>query len=140
MSSVQGMRKCPKCGGTLFYDMDCRTTEVYEMCLRCGYQQQCILLRNDDGTVKMGDDGEWLMDCKETVGYGAARLCRKEGIGGIYAFENPLSAEDQAALIEDLHQPDTDEGSYAVLFDPQSGSFTVLAGNLPEDYTEEDDG
>lgn len=139
MSSVQGARKCPKCGGVIVYDMNCRTTEVYEMCLRCGYEQQCVLIRNDDGTVKTDKNGDWLVDSQESIGYGTARLRYKSGIGRIYRFDKPLSEEERAGFMKEAQRPDMDDSSYVVLFDPQSGAFTVLAGSLPEDYTGEDD-
>lgn len=134
MSSVQGAKKCPKCGGVMVYEFNCRTTEEYRTCLRCGYHQEWGLLRNEDGTVKTDEDGKWREEYSETIGYGAACLRSKEGIGLTYNFDKPLTEEDKAALLEDIRQPETDESSYAVLFDPQSGGFTVLAGKLPEDY------
>lgn len=139
MSSVQGTRKCPKCGGVFFYDMDCRAAEGHGMCLRCGYEQRCVLFRNDDGTLKMDEAGNCLMDIKESVGYGAARLRCKDGFGRICRFDAPLTGDETDALRKELQNPDIDKGSYAVLFDPQSGAFTVLGGELPEDCPGEKD-
>ena len=53
MSSVIGEKKCSKCGGSMFYDFDCRTQEEYRMCSRCGFTQEWKLLRNEDGTAKL---------------------------------------------------------------------------------------
>lgn len=109
------------------------------MCLRCGYEQRCVLFRNDDGTLKMDEAGNCLMDIKESVGYGAARLRCKDGFGRICRFDAPLTGDETDALRKELQNPDIDKGSYAVLFDPQSGAFTVLGGELPEDCPGEKD-
>lgn len=134
MSSVQGEKKCPKCGGVMFYDFDCNTTEEHRMCLRCGLTQAWDLLWNEDGTVKKKEDGTWLGNYTETVGYGVVKLIPKTGIGHIFCFDKPLSETDKEAILKDLKQPDVDSSSYAVMYDPESNTFTALAGTIPGEY------
>lgn len=107
------------------------------MCLRCGYGQQCVLFRNDDGTLKTDEAGNCLMDIEESIGYGAAHLRYKKSFGRVYRFDTPLTEDEREIFRKELQSPDIEEGSYAVLFDPESGAFTALGGELPGDYPTE---
>ncbi len=134
MSSVIGEKKCSKCGGSMLYDFNCRTQEEYRRCSRCGFVQEWKLRRNEDGTAITTEDGKWTHDYEESVGYGVVLLMYKSGVGCRYSLEKPLTEEEKAIVLEDLQAKDIDNSSYAVLFDPESGVFTPLFGELPGDY------
>ena len=72
MSSVQGEKECPKCGGVMLYDFNCGTIEEHSTCCRCGLRQHWVPLWNEDGSMKLNEDGDCIGDCKETLGYGTA--------------------------------------------------------------------
>lgn len=134
MSSVQGEKKCPKCGGAMFYDFNCNTTEEVRSCLRCGFYQNWFLLRNEDGTVKTKDDGTWLGDYEEKIGYGAVSLMFITGAGHVYTLNAPLSDADKEAVLKDFQREDVENASYAILYDPESNTFTALVGTIPGEY------
>ena len=134
MSSVQGEKKCPQCGGTMFYDFNCNTTEEVRTCLRCGFYQNWFLLRNEAGSVKAKEDGTWLGGYEEKTGYGAVSLMSKTGVGQVYALNAPLSDADKEAILKDFQCEDVESASYVVLYDPKSDTFTALAGMIPGAY------
>lgn len=136
MSSVQGEKKCPKCGGVMIYEFDCHTSEEDRCCLRCGFTQQWFLLRNEDGTVKQDERGMWLGDYSETVGYGAVYILAKNGCGYSYALKEPLTEGEQQELIENYQKGKIDKRSYAVTYDPESGRLTAVIGEVPMSYDE----
>ena len=138
MSSVQDRVECPKCAGTMITDFDCRTTEEFRMCLRCGYTQEWRLLRHEDGSVVADEDGKWKGEYTEQIGYGSMNLQADNGIGHIYSLTEPLSAEEKASLIKDYESGEINGSSYAVLFDPESGSLTALFGTIPPNYNDEE--
>lgn len=134
MSSVQGEKKCPKCGGSMFYDFNCNTTEEVRSCLRCGFYQNWFLLRNEDGSVMTKEDGTWLGDYKEKIGYGAVSLKFKKGVGHVYTLTEPVMETEKQAILKQFQQEGIAPDSYAVLFDPATGEFTTLVGKCPPDY------
>lgn len=134
MSSVIGEKKCPKCGGGMFYEFNCRTQEEYRACFRCGFTQEWKLRRNEDGTVKTTEEGKWIGDYVEAIGYGVVLLMRKSGVGRRYFLEKPLTDDEKASVLKDLQAENMDSSSYAVLFNPESGEFTPLFGEIPGEY------
>ena len=137
MASVQDIVKCPKCGGILITDFDCRTTEEFRICLRCGYSQSWVLRRNEDGSVVTDENGKWCGDYFEQIGYGTLSLQSETGIGHIYNLTEPLSSEDKAKLTKSYESGEIESSSYAVLFTPETGTLTALFGTIPPDYDEE---
>lgn len=139
MSSVIGEKKCSKCGGSMFYDFDCRTQEEYRMCSRCGFTQEWKLLRNEDGTAKLAEDGTWLWDYTETVGYSVVLLMPKSGVGCKYCLTGTLTGEERETVLQNLQAENMDSHSYAVLYAPESGTLTPLYGQMPGDYGEDEE-
>lgn len=139
MGSVIGEIKCPKCGGSMFYDFNYHTQEEFRMCNRCGFTQEWELLRNEDGTAKLSEDGKWVWDYVKTVGYGAVLLMPQSGVGCRYSFRSPLTEEDKAAVLKELQAENMDSSSYAILYDPESGKFTPLFGEMPGDYIDDEE-
>ena len=140
MSSVQGEKKCPKCGGAMFYEFNCRTTEEVRNCCRCGFHQNWFLLRNEDGSVREKEEGTWIGEYDEKLGYGSACIRFKDGCGYMYTFTDPLTEADKDQLTEIFQQQNVDDTSYAALYDPENNAFTVLFGTLPGAYEEYEDG
>ena len=139
MGSVVGETKCPKCGGVMFYDFNYRTQEEFRMCCRCGFIQEWKFRRNADGTAATDKDGKWIEDYEETPGYGVVLLMPQSGVGCKYSFRSPLTEEDKAAVLKDLQAENMDSSSYAVLYDPESGKFMSLFGEMPGDYCEHEE-
>lgn len=139
MSSVQGYKRCPKCGGVIFYEFNCRTMEESRYCMRCGFKQRWFLQRNEDGSVVKNSEGKMIMDYSEMVGYGTAYLDYKKGFGARYSLEQPLSDEAKKEFLEAIKGDDVKEDtSYVIAFDPETRILTAEYGSIPPGYDESD--
>lgn len=134
MGSVQGTIKCPKCEGEMVYDYYYNTREEYRTCFRCGYKQRWELERNPDSTLKKGEDGKLIMNYTEVICYGVISLRHKDGAGCLYSLQKPLSDSEKEALLKEFQRDDVEDGSYAVLYDPENNTFSALAGSIPGGY------
>ena len=136
MSSVQGEKKCPKCGGTMLYDFNCRSMEERSTCYRCGFKLYWVALWNADGSIQTDEDEDdaWVGKSKETPGYGTAFVMTKDDVGCLYAFDKPLTDIEKESFLQEIQQHGVADTSYIVTFDPASGKITVLEGECPPDY------
>lgn len=138
MSSVQGEKECPKCGGVMLYDFNCRTIEEHSTCCRCGLRQHWVPLWNEDGSMKRNEDGDCIGDCKETLGYGTAFVVMQNGVGHLYAFDKPRTTAEKEDFMGKIRHDGVAGSSYIVSFDPAAGEMTVLAGECPPDFYPDD--
>ena len=51
MSSVISHEKCPRCGGVLSIEFDCRTYEEWKGCSRCGRRDGWHYIRDEEGNA-----------------------------------------------------------------------------------------
>lgn len=137
MSSVTGIKKCPKCGGTMMYDFNCRTQEEYRSCHRCGFMQRWELRRDDSSDLVLTEDGKVIMDYGEELGFGVLRVVYTNGFGATYHFDKPITDDEIERMLSRLQSDGVDkEQSCLVLFDPETGSFTPKFGKIPPDFDE----
>lgn len=61
-------------------------------------------------------------------------LMPKTGVGRMFCLEKPLTETDKEVVLKDLQQQEMDSSSYAVMYDPDNNTFSVLAGNLLGEY------
>lgn len=137
MSSVQGEKKCPKCGGVMLYEFNCKTIEEHSTCCRCGFRQQWAPLWNEDRRMKLNEEGNCIGVCKEIPGYGAAFVKMRNGVGHLYAFDKPLTTLEKDDFLAKIQDDGVEHSSYVVSFDPAVGRTIVLAGQCPPDFSDE---
>lgn len=138
MSSVQGAKMCPKCGGVMFYEFNCNTSEEDRLCTRCGFTQKWFLVRDEQGNLVTNKDGKFIMDYTEKLGYGIAGIYEGDR-EAIYFFDKPMTEKDCEKYVEACRKAGTENNSsFVVLFNPETGTFTPLFGEVPPEYTDED--
>ena len=135
MGSCQSLDQCPKCGGIMVSNMNCRSAEEFRTCFRCGFTQHWKPARNPDGTPKVDAEGHFLDDVySEKIGYGSARIRLAGGVGRLTTFNAPLTERERAEYLQLARREDLTEDSYAVTYDPESGELNALFGEIREDY------
>jgi len=139
MGSVIDYTRCPQCGGVYFRDYYYRTDEEHCSCVRCGKTYEVSLLRDDAGNLILDEKGAPQYAENSQNGYGAAYFKRKDGIGTILHFGEPVSDEIKQAYLKTLEDnPDLDISvCYLTAWDEAKGDVVAVFGEIPPLY--EDD-
>lgn len=137
MSRVLDRRKCEQCGYEFgFYEFDCRSSESWFICRRCGHRESVEMITDDEG-----DCIGWRHDTYQ--GYGAY-WCEEPG-NGIAQFGGLHSARqvDKSAqkMWELIAKGELDgERSYVTRWDADAERVEVIAGRWKEENSEDDCG
>ena len=117
MSSVIDYKKCPRCGGVLYTEFNCRTYEEFSVCNRCG--------------INYTTEGE-------KPAFGRCLIYSKKGIGHSFSFAEPIDRKIKkwySKLMKDKNiDPDR---SYLMAWDPEKKEVVPIFGNDPGLYEEE---
>lgn len=135
MSSVQGVERCPKCGGNMFVDYCYRTGEGSAFCQRCGSSKSLTFERDENGLAILDESGNPTENYSEYGGYGVA--CIEDGesrIGGFYPLSEPLSEREKEDFLRFVKENGAEKGSYLVTFDPNTGKLAQVFGKIPPDF------
>ena len=129
--------KCPRCGGVLMVEFDCRTFEEWGMCNRCGRRSGWHYVRDENGEVIFDESGEPKKEVDELVGFGAAYFQFKE-IGACYSIPKPFDEEEKSIFYQELDENDDliKEKCYLSVWDDELGNVRAEYGVIPKTYDE----
>ncbi|QST02228.1 hypothetical protein IMZ31_22505 (plasmid) [Pontibacillus sp. ALD_SL1] len=133
MGSVQDTKACGKCSGMMTTDVEYRTREYFNMCKRCGFVEEAVLQKDIHGDPVRGEHGGFLLERKESGGYGVSYLQFRGGVGRTDSFIYPME-NGGVKVFKDLLQNEgvLREESYLITFD--QGKATVQYGNPPMEH------
>lgn len=132
MSSVVGYRKCPRCGGVMSTEFNCKTFEEWAACKRCGRREGWHYARDDEGNVFRDSDGNPIVENDNIEGYGVANL-EFDGCGVYWPMLKIGDEELKAAFYEEIANNPyvTKEECYLTVWDDASQTVKAEYGTLP---------
>lgn len=137
MSSAVSHEKCPRCGGVLSTELNCRTLEEWEDCSRCGRRSGWHYVRDEEGNVVLDSEGHPKKEFDDLPGYGVAYL-QFEKVGVSYAFTNVDDEKLKEAFYQELHNNDKliKEKCYLTVWNDATGEVEAEYGSVPETFDE----
>ena len=135
MGSSITYERCPRCGGVLTVEFDCRTFEEWESCNRCGRRSGWHYIRNEDGEVVLGENKQPQREADDLKGYGAAYF-QFDGVGVCYSLTKPFDEEEKRIFYKELNENDKlkKEKCYLSVWDEELGNVRAEYGVIPEIY------
>lgn len=114
MSSVVDYKKCPRCGGVMYYEFNCRTGEEYGICDRCG------------ANYGFEEDNE---------SFGRCYIQFNNGVGRSFSLAEPVNDKVKSWYEEQIKREDVDpDKSYLMAWDTVKKEIVVVYGNDPGSY------
>ncbi|MGE6256416.1 hypothetical protein ACQKCU_00710 [Heyndrickxia sporothermodurans] len=117
--------KCPCCGRSAIEDYYYKTDEQYTFCMRCGYNYSKTIEKCTTDCLEYKEE--------KNDGNGVVVLEKKDGSRKTILLDSVVTDEQlknyKTSFLADNINHDK---SYLVLF--RDGVFTVLLGNLPENF------
>ena len=137
MSSVIDYEKCPRCGGIVSTEFDCRTSEIWKQCGTCGKTEGWHYERDENYDVILDENGSPKKTIDDFGGYGVASL-NFGAVGVTYAFESNSDNELREAFYEEIEKNDkiVKEKCYLTVWDDEKKIVVAEFGTLPETYDE----
>lgn len=137
MSSCIDYEKCPRCGGVLHAELNCRTLEELKSCSRCGRRKGWYYVRDEEGKVIPIGDGEYQRETEDLTGFGVAYL-QFDRVGICYPFGIPDDKELKEAFYQELQNNDKiiKERCYLTVWDDELGDVRAEYGAVPETFDE----
>ena len=116
MSSVIDYKKCPRCGGVMYYEYNCRTGEEFSVCQRCGASY----------------------GMNEKTSYGRCLIWFKRGAGQSFSLAEPVNNKIKKWYRKQLKRDDVDpDRSYLMAWDPDEEEVKLIYGTDPGLYEDE---
>ena len=137
MSSVLDSEKCEHCGGIVSTEYNCRTNENYKFCNRCGFIENYVIVRDEDGEPVLDKDGLMEFKTESLPGFGCLAFYKKGGIGVIYPLDKPYDESARQAFFAELNNPQLDpDRCYFTRWDFDTKQVVSVYGNIPPTYDE----
>ena len=116
MSSVIDYKKCPRCGGVMYYEYNCRTGEEFSVCQRCGASY----------------------GMNEKTPYGRCLIWFKCGAGQSFSFAEPVNNKIKKWYRKQMKKDNVDpDRSYLMAWDPDEEKVKLIYGTDPGLYEDE---
>ncbi len=141
MASVCEEEKCPRCGGILISNFNCRTNEEYRLCLRCGAAEKWIIVRKKSRKPVIQRDGKvkW-RHIDQRNSNGCACITFKNGEQSYSHFTKPIRWWHVRKFHRILKGPEINpDGCYLTKWDDKTKSVVMIYGyakTFEEEYKE----
>ena len=138
MSSVQGDKPCPRCGGVMWYDFNCSTQEEWRSCTKCGLSQEWRLDRDENGRVKCDDEHPWGIERYHEGGVGLVVTTGFDGNGRSEVLtKRPSYRRIKQTIKEWENNPYIEKSEcYIGLWNPKRHRVDVIYGKRQPSYDE----
>ena len=137
MSSVISHEKCPRCGGVLSIEFDCRSFEEWKGCSRCGRRDGWHYIRDEEGNAVLDAQGQPQKEFDDLPGYGVAYL-QFEKVGVCYPLTQANDEKLKEVFYQELHNNDKliKDKCYLTVWNDGIGEVEAEYGNVPETFDE----